>query len=75
MPMNASLAFKADDVESLLGLGQCELELKNYPAAVDKLQSVCGWTPRAYWRISICRGRLPRWAGLRTQSTRQLSTS
>jgi tetratricopeptide (TPR) repeat protein len=34
------LAFKNDDVESLLGLGQCELELKNYPAAVDKLQSV-----------------------------------
>jgi Tfp pilus assembly protein PilF len=34
------LAFKADDVESLLGLGQCELELKNYPAAVEKLQLV-----------------------------------
>lgn len=34
------LAFKADDVEALLGLGQCELELKNYPAAVDRLQSV-----------------------------------
>jgi Tfp pilus assembly protein PilF len=33
------LAFKADDVEALLGLGQCELELKNYPAAVDRLQS------------------------------------
>ncbi len=30
------LAFKADDVEALLGLGQCELELKNYPAAVDR---------------------------------------
>ena len=34
------LAFRADDVEALLGLGQCELELKNYPAAVDRLQSV-----------------------------------
>lgn len=33
------LAFKPDDVESLLGLGQCELELKDYPAAVDTLQS------------------------------------
>jgi tetratricopeptide (TPR) repeat protein len=32
------LAFKADDVDSLLGLGQCELELKSYPAAVEKLQ-------------------------------------
>ena len=39
------LAFKADDVESLLGLGQCELELKNYPAAVDKLQSVLRLDP------------------------------
>jgi tetratricopeptide (TPR) repeat protein len=34
------LAFKVDDVEALLGLGQCELELKNYPAAVDRLQTV-----------------------------------
>jgi tetratricopeptide (TPR) repeat protein len=33
------LTFKGDDVESLLGLGQSELELKNYPAAVEKLQS------------------------------------
>jgi Tfp pilus assembly protein PilF len=32
------LALKTDDVDSLLGLGQCELELKNYPGAVDKLQ-------------------------------------
>jgi tetratricopeptide (TPR) repeat protein len=39
------LAFKADDVESSLGLGQCELELKNYPAAVDKLQSVLRLDP------------------------------
>lgn len=39
------LAFKAEDVESLLGLGQCELELKNYPAAVDKLQSVLRLDP------------------------------
>ncbi len=39
------LAFKTDDVESLLGLGQCELELKNYPAAVDKLQLVVRLAP------------------------------
>jgi tetratricopeptide (TPR) repeat protein len=39
------LTFKSDDVESLLGLGQCELELKNYPAAVDKLQSVLRLDP------------------------------
>ncbi len=39
------LAFKTDDVESLLGLGQCELELKNYPAAVDRLQSVLRLDP------------------------------
>jgi tetratricopeptide (TPR) repeat protein len=34
------LVFKPNDVDSLFGLGQCELELKNYPAAVDKLQLV-----------------------------------
>jgi tetratricopeptide (TPR) repeat protein len=39
------LAFNPDDVESLLGLGQCELELKNYPVAVDKLQSVLRLDP------------------------------
>jgi tetratricopeptide (TPR) repeat protein len=39
------LAVKTDDVDSLLGLGQCELELKNYPAAVDKLQSVLRLDP------------------------------
>ena len=39
------LTFKTDDVDSLLGLGQCELELKNYPAAVDQLQSVLRLDP------------------------------
>jgi tetratricopeptide (TPR) repeat protein len=39
------LAFRKDDVESLLGLGQCEVELKNYPAAVDKLQRVLRLDP------------------------------
>ena len=39
------LTFKPDDVDSLFGLGQCELELKNYPAAVDKLQLVLKLAP------------------------------
>jgi tetratricopeptide (TPR) repeat protein len=39
------LTFKRDDVESLLGLGQCEVELKNYPAAVDQLQSALRLDP------------------------------
>jgi len=39
------LAIKTDDVESLLGLGQCEVELKNYPAAVDNLQLVLRLDP------------------------------
>jgi tetratricopeptide (TPR) repeat protein len=39
------LTFKTDDVESLLGLGQCEVELKNYPAAVEKLQLVLRLEP------------------------------
>jgi len=39
------LAFKADDVDSLFGLGQCEVELKNYPAAVEKLQLVLQLAP------------------------------
>ncbi len=40
------LALKADDLESLLGLAQCELELKSYPAAVDKLQSLLRLAPK-----------------------------
>ena len=39
------LASKPNDLESLFGLGQCELELKNYPAAVDKLQLVLRLNP------------------------------
>ena len=39
------LSLKSDDVDSLLGLGQCELELKNYPPAVDRLQSVLKLDP------------------------------
>ena len=40
-----ALTLKPDNLESLLGLGQCELELKNYPAAVDRLQSVLRLDP------------------------------
>jgi tetratricopeptide (TPR) repeat protein len=39
------LAVKPNDVDSLFGLGQCELELKNYQAAVDKLQLVLQLAP------------------------------
>ncbi len=39
------LAIKPDDVEALLGLGQCQLELKNYSAAVDRLQSALRLDP------------------------------
>jgi len=39
------LVFKTNDVDSLFGLGQCELELKNYPAAIDKLQMVLRLAP------------------------------
>ena len=39
------LTFKTGDVDSLFGLGQCELELKNYPAAVDQLQLVLRLAP------------------------------
>jgi tetratricopeptide (TPR) repeat protein len=39
------LTFKADDVDALFGLGECELELKNYPAAVEKLQAVLQLAP------------------------------
>jgi tetratricopeptide (TPR) repeat protein len=33
-------ALRADDVETLLGLGQCELELNNFPTAIARLTSV-----------------------------------
>jgi tetratricopeptide (TPR) repeat protein len=39
------LVFKPNDIDSLFGLGQCELELKNYPAAVEKLQLVLRLAP------------------------------
>ena len=34
-----------DDAELLLGLGHCQVELKNYPAAVETLQSVLRLEP------------------------------
>jgi tetratricopeptide (TPR) repeat protein len=37
--------LKADDAELLLGLGHCQVELKNYPAAVETLQSVLRLEP------------------------------
>ena len=39
------LAFKADDLEALLGLGHCQLELKNYQTAVETLQSLLRLDP------------------------------
>lgn len=39
------VALKADDVEALLGLGHCQLELKNYQTAVETLQSVLRLDP------------------------------
>jgi tetratricopeptide (TPR) repeat protein len=38
-------ALKADDAELLLGLGHCQVELKNYPASVETLQSVLRLEP------------------------------
>jgi len=40
------LAVKPNDVESLLGLGQCEVELKDYPAAIETLHSVLRLDPK-----------------------------
>ena len=39
------LAQRPDDIDSLLGLGQCELELKDYSNAVTTLQSVLHLDP------------------------------
>ncbi len=39
------LIFKKDDTESLLGLGHCEVELKNYQAAVDTLNRLLQLDP------------------------------
>jgi tetratricopeptide (TPR) repeat protein len=39
------LGFDRNDVDALLGLGQCELELRNYSAAVERLQSVLKLDP------------------------------
>lgn len=39
------LSQKPDDIDSLLGLGQCELELKDYSNAVTTLQSVLHLDP------------------------------
>jgi len=39
------VAIKADDMQAMLGLGHCQLELKNYQAAVETLQSVLRLDP------------------------------
>ena len=39
------LSLMPNDVESLLGLGQCQVELKSYPAAVETLESVLRQDP------------------------------
>ena len=39
------VALKSNDVEALLGLGHCELELKNYETAVATLQTVLRLDP------------------------------
>jgi tetratricopeptide (TPR) repeat protein len=39
------LAIKSDDVVALLGVGQCKLELKDYPGAVQALQSALELDP------------------------------
>ncbi len=41
-------ALKGDDAETLLGLGQCELELKSYQSAVETLQSVLRLDPNRF---------------------------
>jgi tetratricopeptide (TPR) repeat protein len=39
------LSLRPPDVDVLQGLGQCELELKNYPAAVEKLEAALRLDP------------------------------
>jgi len=39
------LAVKSDDIPSLLGLGHCELELKNYQLAADTLEKLLQQDP------------------------------
>jgi len=39
------VAYKPDDTKSLLGLGHCQVEMKDYQAAVDTLQAVLRLDP------------------------------
>ena len=58
-------ALKPDDAETLLGLGQCELELKNFLTAIDKLTSVLQIDPtrlQAHFYLSRAYGGLGRTA-------------
>ena len=56
------LSYKPDDADAVLGLGHCELELKDYDAAIDTLHSAlkldpekisCAFLPFA----RVCRNR------------------
>ena len=42
---NKFLTFEPGDLEALLGAGQCEVELKNYSIAIEKLQSALRLDP------------------------------
>lgn len=57
-------ALKADDDASLLlGLGHCQVELKNYPAAIDTLHAVLRLEPtelRAHFYLSRAYGGMGR---------------
>jgi tetratricopeptide (TPR) repeat protein len=57
------LAIEPDDAPSLVGLGHCELELKNYQAAVDALERALQLDPAqvtAHYFLSSALGRLGR---------------
>ncbi len=42
------LSYKPDDADAVLGLGHCELELKDYGAAIDTLQSALKLDPEKF---------------------------
>jgi tetratricopeptide (TPR) repeat protein len=65
------LAIKQDDVDSLLGLGECELELKQYGEAIDTLQHVLRADParsQAHYYLSRAYSGLGRTAEARHEA-------
>jgi tetratricopeptide (TPR) repeat protein len=63
--------LKPGDVEVSLGLGQCELELKNYQAAIDRLESVLQLDPtrlQARFYLSLAYAGLDRRADARHEA-------